>query len=521
MDGGRGEPCAIGARADRRAEWAALAVIVAWALAARWPGLVGPFGEGWQHVGAMYALQARNLLRYGPLATMGAGVLNAEVAAPDDWIWYVHHPPGHLWSMAASSVLCGTTAFAAKLPGVMAALLQVVVIHRLVASVLSVRAGLAAALMTAALPAGAYFSTHGSELGPLTMAAGLLALLLDERARARAPDRPAMAGVVAALAVSCLAAWVGVVFAGVIALRDLSGRRFRRALVVAAPAVLVALVVMAQNGWVEWRYGDALQGGSLLESFEGHGMDGLLRANIDVGFALKKLRGHARFDFTTAGAIAAALGLIGLFVLHWRRTVESRAAGWLALRLAAVALGYTVPLLQATLMHRYWLLVALPLVALLVGTAVHLAAVGRVRGIATAMLLLAIAGSATLKVWRAHANDETAWYEEAGRFVREQTPPDAQVFTVEHGSSCLGFYAQRSVNGGVSDALVPDGPPGDEPLLPSAHPWFLIALPPVMPPADPWAGVAAWLDRWFVPRIAVLDGGRHETRLYDLSERAR
>ena len=46
-----------------------------------------------------------------------------------------------------------------------------------------------AAPLTAALPAGASFSTHGSELGPIVICFSMLALLLDEHARARDPER--------------------------------------------------------------------------------------------------------------------------------------------------------------------------------------------------------------------------------------------------------------------------------------------------------------------------------------------
>jgi len=99
--------------------------------------VAGPFGFGWQFLGAFYSKMARNVVDYGPLHARFAMIENALPTTPDHWVVYTHHPPGM-------------------------------------------------ALATAVLPAGAYFSTHRSELGPEAIALALLALLLDERARERA-----------------------------------------------------------------------------------------------------------------------------------------------------------------------------------------------------------------------------------------------------------------------------------------------------------------------------------------------
>ena len=90
------------ARAIHRGVAASLAAIVAWAALARAAGLFGPFGRGWQNLGAIYGILARNDLRYGFVATHFAGVLNPGPAAPSEWSYYMHHPPGFAWLLAGS-----------------------------------------------------------------------------------------------------------------------------------------------------------------------------------------------------------------------------------------------------------------------------------------------------------------------------------------------------------------------------------------------------------------------------------
>src|SRR5262249_46046569 len=144
----------------------ALAAIVGWAFVARAGALPGPFGFGWQSLGAFYSRMARNLVEYGPLHARFAMIENVAPTTPDHWEIYSHHPPGMTIATAALMTWLGDGPLAIRWLGIGFALLQVVVTYALVAEALSRRAGLAAAFATAVLPAGAYFSTHGSELGP-------------------------------------------------------------------------------------------------------------------------------------------------------------------------------------------------------------------------------------------------------------------------------------------------------------------------------------------------------------------
>src|SRR6185369_9101160 len=82
------------ARKSRFACTLALAAIVAWAFAARVGSVAGPFGFGWQFLGAFYSKMARNVVEYGPLHARFAMIENALPATPDHWVVYTHHPPG-------------------------------------------------------------------------------------------------------------------------------------------------------------------------------------------------------------------------------------------------------------------------------------------------------------------------------------------------------------------------------------------------------------------------------------------
>src|SRR5688572_16437418 len=338
-------------------ELALLAAIVAWGAFARWDGLTGPFGRGWQWLGAFYGMQARNGLRYGLVETAFAGVVNADVAPREEWSWYVHHPPGTLWSMEASFALLGESAFASKLPAFLFGLLQIVATWRLARDALSPRAGLVAALLTAALPAGARFSTHGSELGPAVVALSVAALWLDERARRRDPEAPRSVLVVAAIVAGSLFCWAALTVPAFIAARDALRRRWRRAALFAAlPVVLLALQLLHVR-LATGSFGGG-QEGSLLDAFLQSGVKGFreLAATLGPDRLARRLGANVVELFTVPGIALAAAG--ALLLLARRRIASLRGAPLVAPCLGALALvvGYAAPFPGSTLSHSYWLL---------------------------------------------------------------------------------------------------------------------------------------------------------------------
>ncbi len=499
---------------------------MALAYAARHGGLVGAFGKGWQHLGALYGNQARNYLRYGPIATCFAGVVNAECAPPSEWVWYLHHPPALGWTMAACFAALGVCAFSAKVTGVIAALAQVIITYHFVARALSRRAGLAAAFTTAVVPAGAYFSTHGSELGPQAIALVLLALLLDSRARELDPRHPRVTGTAAALAAAALYSWVALPAAATIAVQDALARRWRRVAAIATTAALPFALLFAQTWWITRHRSGAVFGGDLLSAFANRSVgDASWWAAIAPGRVASRFLSHLRFDFTPVGIALALAGAL-LLVLPRRSATATLAPLRLeravppVITLLVLALGYTLPFAQGVLMHRYWLLVALPLVSLLIGTATHVLAAHRTGAWIMSALLAAMAWEGISATLRWQARDATPWYEEVGRVVRNLVPKRALLATLESSSCVLEFYAERRVLANVGDADLPATPEALVAGLSPDVPWFVLTLPPIDAPSVKWQRIPAWLEsNAYEATRQHFPGCAQELRLYDLSRR--
>ena len=500
-------------RATRRVIAISLAAIVAWAALIRAAGLFGPFGRGWQNLGAMYGIVARNYLRYGFVATHFAGVLNPGPAAPAEWAYYMHHPPGFAWLLAGSMALFGPTAFAVKITGVLAGVAQTALTYALVSRFLSRRAGLAAALATAALPAGAYFSTHGSELGPQGMAAVLAALLVDDRSRR--DGRRAVAGTVVALGVAFLLSWVAVLAALAIALRDALGRRWRRAAVVAATIPLAFSLQMLHIRLVTGSF-DGGEGGPLFAAIWFHGLPGLAEAipGFDARLFVTRAWNHLRFLFTSPGLVVAAAGAAAWLLRRRIPGLRDRPAGPLVAMLAIVGFGYVACFPRATIVHRYWMLVLLPLVSLLFGLLVEALSTARFGGAIALLAVVAPAVDGTLLAVTYHANDRTPYYEEFGRKLAELTPTGATIVTSERFSPILEFYSERKLVGDVGDAT-----PGfrrDLVAPTKVNTYAAILEPPIDPPARTAPELERFLESHYSCRVARLEQMHATLRLFDL-----
>jgi hypothetical protein len=505
----------------------ALFVIVGWAFVARAGSLAGPFGFGWQFLGAFYSTMARNLVEYGPLRTHLAMIENAAPTAPEHWTVYSHHPPGMAIATAALIAWFGDGPLPIKILGVAFALLQVVVTYPLVAEALSRRAGLAAAFATAVLPAGAYFSTHGSELGPEAIALALLALLLDERARATDPSRPRSIRVLAALAGSVFFAWPGLVVAGFVALRDLLGRRFgRAALFGAAIPLAFALHVLHMH----FAATSSTQGGgmqrSLLESLYSHSAFGaadLMHSYTSSQVALRIL-GHVQFLFGIPVLILAlGGGAIGMLAARrWAPEGALPRRAWTTFAgLATFAFLYSAPLLQAVVIHRYWLIVALPLVAFLIGVAVHVTAV---RPIACGIwIVVAAAGGIwiTRDVMELQHRDRTPYFQELGDVLRAHVPADQIVLTTANDTDCTAYYSRREVRGGCDDRALAQFDRSGRSSGEAVSGWFALVEPPIDPSDTPHEKLAAFLKaNWSGTRYRLEKTGA-EVVLFDFSRRSR
>ncbi len=505
-------------RRGRALAAAALAIIVVAAAFARAAAYLGPFGRGWQWLGAWYGMQARNSLRYGFFATHFAGIVNADHVPESSWVYYVHHPPGTIWSMAASFVVFGTSAMASKLPAVVASLGLVLVMYFLVARALSRRAGLAAALLTAALPAGASFSTHGSELGPIVICFSMLALLLDEHARARDPERPRSAAVLAAFFAASLFSWAALPIAGFVALRDLCGRRLRRAVLFGAAVPFVLALHLIHVRLATGSFGGG-QGGSLGGMFLSHGVNGITEVTQRFGTerVLERVGGHLRTLFTMPGLIVAATGLTA-FLLQ-RRIAVLRDARCTApfLGMLTFALGYSLPFPQAVWFHSYWLAIALSWIAFLGGIVMHVAGTRALSAAVAATLFVAVAGKAA---WDAHASqllERTADYEELGEALAARTPSGTRVFTSEPPSSCLVFYCDRELTGNMSDRDLAGGFASGGAAVAVPRAAFALVKPPSPEVTFPSASLETFLRERFSAVEVDLPRSRRTLLLFDLA----
>jgi hypothetical protein len=496
-----------------------LAILV-WAAAARGGSLIGPFGSGWQHLGAGFTIIARNYLRYGLASTRGAMVVNPEATTPDHFVHFTHHPPGMAMTTAALMTVVGDGPLAIKLLGLAFSLLEIVVICALVTRAISPVAGLVAAFVVAVLPAGAYFATHGSELGPQAISLALLTILLDERARERDPQRPRSGAVLAAATASLFFEWLVFPVVVAIGLRDLLGRRRRRAaLFLAFPAVAIGLHVLHMR-WATGTFaGD--RGGSLYDSIMSHGFLGmkLLAEELGGERLLEHVLRHARFLFTAAGLAIAALGLVVVLVRALRRTeLRARFAGpfWMTL---VLGLGYTLPFPRGVVVHRYWLTILFPWLALLIGAAVDFTWRWRpLRVVATAGLLL-IGVLSTRNVVALQASARTPFFEELGAVLRARTPPDNRIFTTENFSEPLLYYSERSLLSDFNDATLASAKNRDG-AAPVSAAWFALVQPSFDPPDVHCEKLKAYLQLHYECSTIPLPRSNRTLLLFDLSRRA-
>lgn len=76
-----------------------------------------PFAYNAEGVAVHWVLSsARNFVRYGPLASRGAGVLNSGSVPPEQWVTYAHHPPLTPLLSAATFAVGGATERMGRLP---------------------------------------------------------------------------------------------------------------------------------------------------------------------------------------------------------------------------------------------------------------------------------------------------------------------------------------------------------------------------------------------------------------------
>src|SRR5262249_13271561 len=157
---------------------------------------------------AEYSQPARNLLRYGPIATRLGLVTDLGASRPARFAFYTHHPPLMSIAAAGSFLVFGVSEGAARIYPALCSIGSAIVVCLLWSRHRGVRHGALAALVLVTLPGFGHFGRMlGSEAPSLFFS---LLTLLIHRARgvgtARSGRRAEVA-LLAAYAASCLSGW--------------------------------------------------------------------------------------------------------------------------------------------------------------------------------------------------------------------------------------------------------------------------------------------------------------------------
>jgi len=163
------------------------------------------------------------------------------------------------------------------------------------------------------------------------------------------------------------------------------------------------------------------------------------------------------------------------------------------------------------------LIVALPLVAFLIGAAVHATAV---RPIACGVwAAVAVAGGLwiTRDVMELQRRDRTPYFQELGDVLRAHVPADQVVCTTANGTECTSYYARREVRGGFDELqlerFLRAGQSVDAPI----KGWFALIEPPIDPSDTSHAQLAEFLERTWTSTRYRLEKTGADVVLFDLS----
>jgi hypothetical protein len=244
---------------------------------------------------------------------------------------------------------------------------------------------------------------------------------------------------------------------------------------------------------------------------------------VSPGQMARHVFGHIRFLF---GVTTITIAIAGGVLAPWlgratgrpERRFETRA--WTtAAGLAAFATLYSLPLLQAVVVHRYWLIVALPLVSFLVGAAVHATATGVAARIVWFAAAAVLGTASTRFVLATQRADRTPFYEELGTALHDLVPLGVPLATTERESDVLDFYSERRISYGFGDRDLDRFPSGAAgPVLPDAG--FCAVVEPSIDPARPSADrlVTFLKEHWEATRVR-LDQSGADLFLFDFSKR--
>ncbi|MBM3986298.1 MAG: hypothetical protein FJ296_11545 [Planctomycetes bacterium] len=434
----------------RAGEVALLALLVAGGLLLRLGDIDEPWTtRGWQQMNAFIALEARNWVEYGWRELSFAPTPDPAPPADGRWGFYMHHPPGAPLLVAASFVAFGVSEWAARLPGIVLSLLQLVATWGLARRLCGPRAALVAAAFGATVPASAFYGSFVDDIGPSLLGFVALACWLHVRHLER-PSRATFVGQLLALACACLVNWQGGEVAGVLALHSLLQRRPRDAAWLFGLALAVPLLHLAHVRWAMGSLHAAGYGDSLLGSFLWRSWGGLDNFG-GPGSGLLRLASRMAALYTWPVCALAALGCLRL-----RRTRHP----WLLVGLLACSIVDMLIFLEGAVRHEYWCLTLGPALLVLAGAgalALAEAVARRLPSVTVPLLLVLLAAppaafGALRTVERFEQIEDTS-ARDLGLLIQAHSRPGELVLTCEVDLPSVVYYARRTVRGGLVDEI--------------------------------------------------------------------
>jgi 4-amino-4-deoxy-L-arabinose transferase-like glycosyltransferase len=464
---------------------------------------------GWQQVGAVISVEARNFHEQGWWTLRFAPAL--DVAPPPDghWDFYMHHPPGLALLVSLSFALFGVAEWSARLVPVVASLLELLAIWALTRRLFGRRAALVAAALCATLPATAFYGSLVDDIGPALMVfvAAAFALHLADLDR---PARGTFAAQLAMLAAAAAVNWQGVEVAGVLGLHYVLQRRLRRAVALFALALIVPALHLLHIRWAMGAVSEPGRWGTLLDAFLWRSWGGVEQFGGAQGSA-DRLSDNLLRLYTLPALLLAALGLLRLPRARWP---------WALVALAAFALIDMAIFLEGSARHEYWCTTLAPVLLPLAGAGAVLAvdalarrAAPAVRGALLGALVLGAGGwGAWLTEQRFDAIESTQ-LRDLGTLIREHTQPGDNVTTCEMITYPMLYYAQRRMQGEVRDenlARLRKAPP-EKP----GH-WFMLPERKLVPHEH--EALLEMLQQTYAETLLKLPDGS-AVHLFDLSRR--
>jgi len=199
------------ARSPRR--WWPTACIVTliclYAIGIRTYNLTEPWGRHLLGInGAWHSIIARNVLRYGFVATKGAAVLNTGVVAPSEFAFYLHHPPLLDWLIALSFWICGVHEWSARLVSLLFGLGCMFIIFRMAQRLYSTQTAVVALFFAATIPMSVVYGMHVDFQGPVPLLFALAAMNAYEHL-VESQHRRDQVWLVVFVTLCCLVDWPG------------------------------------------------------------------------------------------------------------------------------------------------------------------------------------------------------------------------------------------------------------------------------------------------------------------------